>query len=84
MSELRQLPTLPSQPFRLDVPLHELLQQRAHKPSPDPSTLANPQTLPHAVFPQYPELFHEIDEEDIAAHDACYGLASGTGLRRRF
>src|SRR5216683_5575480 len=31
MSELQQLPT---QPFRLDVPLHELLQQPSHDPSP--------------------------------------------------
>ncbi len=70
MSEMQHFPTLPTQPFRLDVPLHELLQQRAHKPAPDPSTLTNPLTLPAAVFPQYPELLHELDEEDIAAHDA--------------
>src|SRR6266567_553639 len=70
MSEMQHFPTLPSQPFRLDVPLHELLQQPAHKPSPDPATLRDPKTLPAAVFPQYPELFHELDEQDIAAHDA--------------
>src|SRR6266403_3123961 len=69
MSELQQFPTLPSQPFRLDVPLHELLQQPAHKPSPDPSPLTNPKTLPTAVFPQYPELFHDLDGQGIAAQE---------------
>ena len=33
MAELHQIPTFPSQPFRLDVPLHELLQQLPHSPS---------------------------------------------------
>jgi hypothetical protein len=36
MSELQQaLPTVPSSTFRLDVPLHSLLQQPPEKPSPD-------------------------------------------------
>ena len=53
---VQTLPTLPAQPFRLDVPLHDLLQ----KPS-DHSSLARaehePQTslsLPSPVFPQHP------------------------------
>ena len=55
---VQTLPTLPAQPFRLDVPLHDLLQ----KP-PDHPTLARakhePQTsfaLPSPVFPQHPML----------------------------
>jgi hypothetical protein len=67
MSNLQPtLPTLPSQPFRLDVPLHNLLQQ-PQRNSPSPSGPGK--TLPEAVFPQYPELLHEIDEADIAAHE---------------
>ena len=68
MSELQQFPTLPSQPFRLDVPLHELLQQPPEAP-PQLPTLRKAETLPTAVFPQYPELFHDLDEQDIAAHE---------------
>ncbi len=56
MSELQQFPTLPSQPFRLDVPLHELLQQPSREAPPQLSTLRKAETLPTAVFPQYPEL----------------------------
>src|SRR5258707_13489129 len=78
MSELQQFPTLPSQPFRLAVPLHELLQQPAHKPSPDPSPLTNPKTLPQAGFPHYPELFHDLHDPDIAATVTFYH----TGSRR--
>jgi len=69
MSELQQFPTLPTQPFRLDVPLHELLQQPSHDPSPNRPDLRNTETLPTPVFPQYPELFHGLDEQDIAAHE---------------
>jgi len=29
--------------------------------------------LPEPVFPQYPELYHDLDEADIAAHDAVVG-----------
>ncbi len=70
MSELQQFPTLPTQPFRLDVPLHELLQQPSHDPSPRPSESRKAKTLPEPVFPQYPELYHDLDDEDIAAHEA--------------
>jgi len=28
------------------------------------------ETLPAPVFPQYPELFHDLDEQDLAAHEA--------------
>jgi hypothetical protein len=68
MSELQQpLPTIPSSAFRLDVPLHSLLQQPPEKHSPDYSK--QQQTLPTPVFPQHPELMHDLDAEDIAAHD---------------
>src|SRR5258708_12304659 len=69
MPELRQFPTFPSQPSRLDVPLHELLQQPPHSPSSCLPALPEAKTLPSAEFPQYPELFHDLDEQDIAAHD---------------
>ena len=69
MSELQQFPTLPNQPFRLDVPLHQLLQQPSREVSPQPPTLGKAETLPTAVFPQCPELFHDLDEQDIAAHE---------------
>src|SRR5258708_2899923 len=70
MSEPRQFPTFPNQPFRLDVPLHELLQQPPHSPSSSLPALTEAKTLPSAEFPQYPELFHDLDVQDIAAHDA--------------
>src|SRR5215831_4476936 len=63
----QSLPTVPAQPFRLDVPLHSLLQhgsQRSATISP-----GEPAVLPTAVFPQHPELLHELDAADIAAHD---------------
>ena len=69
---LQILPTLPAQPFRLDVPLHDLLQK-----APDHPSLARAEretqpslTLPSPVFPQHPALLHEIDAADIAAHEA--------------
>ena len=55
------LPTLPDQPFRLDVPLHDLLQ-KGQEPSKSndngPKLLENrvPLALPTPVFPQHPEL----------------------------
>jgi hypothetical protein len=67
LSQLQQpLPTLPSQPFRLDVPLHDLLQQQQRN---RPELSGPGKTLPEPVFPQYPELLHEIDADDIAAHE---------------
>src|SRR5207244_6117940 len=69
MSEVQQCPTLPSQPFRLDVPLHELLQQPSREAIPRAPALRQA-ALPTAVFPQHPELFHDLDEQDIAAHEA--------------
>jgi hypothetical protein len=68
MSEMQQpLPTIPSSAFRLDVPLHSLLQQLPEKPSRDSSRQLK--TLPTPVFPQHPELMHDLDADDIAAHN---------------
>jgi pyruvate-formate lyase-activating enzyme len=68
---IQSLPTLPSQPLRLDVPLHDLLQK---PPEPSPLPRVEHQSrislaLPSPVFPQHPELLHEIDADDIAAHE---------------
>src|ERR1700756_74827 len=63
----QSLPTVPAQSFRLDVPLHSLLQQSSQRPAAIP--LRQPAILPAPAFPQHPELLHEIDAADIAAHD---------------
>ncbi len=68
MAELQPIPTLPTQPFRVDVTLHELLQRPSSLPAPRPS--AEGKTLPTPVFPQHPELLHDVDEADRAAHEA--------------
>jgi hypothetical protein len=72
-------PTLPTQSFRLDVPLHNLLQK---DPSPTLARVEHqPRTslvLPSPVFPQYPALLHKIDAADIAAHQGVLA-----GLRRK-
>src|SRR5580700_5768841 len=52
---------------RLDVPIHNLLNQSA--PRPAVQRTSEGKTLPEPVFPQHPELLHELDEADIAAHD---------------
>ncbi len=68
MSDHHQpLPTVPSYPFRLDVPLHKLLQESPEKHTPQSSK--EKKTLPTPVFPSQPELFHELDADDVAAHD---------------
>lgn len=68
MSTVRQpLPTVAAQSFRLDVPLHTLLHpttRRTILPSSDEVT-----ALSAPVFPQHPELLHELDPADIAAHE---------------
>src|SRR5205807_3505007 len=69
---IQSLPTLPTQPFRLDVPLHNLLQ-KPPDPSPPPARVEHePGTslaLPSPVFPQHPALMHELDAADISEHD---------------
>src|SRR5947209_18890863 len=76
MSEVEQFPTLPSQPFRLDVPLHELLQQPSREAIPRAPALRHA-ALPTAVFPQHPELFPDLDEQDIAAHEGVVRTGKG-------
>ena len=67
MSQVEQaLPTVPTQSFRLDVPLHNLLHQSPQRPSPEQPK--DQLALPEPVFPQHPEWLHELDAEDIAAH----------------
>jgi hypothetical protein len=72
-------PTLPTQSFRLDVPLHNLLQK---DPSPTLARVEHqPRTslaLPSPVFPRYPALLHKIDDANIAAHQGVLA-----GLRRK-
>ena len=63
----RPLPTVPTRAFRLDVPLHNLLQKSSQRPLPDFSRGLEP--LPVPVFPQHPELLHELDMTDITAHE---------------
>ena len=65
------LPTLPVHPFRLDVPLHDLLQNSSHGAAPlEPEQDAQERPgLPTPVFPQHPELVHELDAADIAVHE---------------
>src|SRR5439155_16593259 len=46
-----------TQPFRVDVQLHDLLKNRqATRPLMPPPPLAQPQELPEPLFPQHPEL----------------------------
>jgi sulfatase maturation enzyme AslB (radical SAM superfamily) len=68
MSDLQsRLPTLPDHPFRLDVPLHDLLQQPSQGPT--PNDLRELKELPVPVFPQHPELLRELHEADLAIHE---------------
>src|SRR5215475_6363323 len=68
---VQTLPTLPAQKFRLDVPLHSLLQNPSESPTParDEHKPRTSLVLPSPVFPQQPALLHEIDAADIAAHE---------------
>ena len=71
------LPTVAMLPFRHGIPLHNLLLQPAHCPL--LQTPAEVSALPGPVFPQHPELVHELDAADIAAH----GRVLNTGKRYR-
>src|SRR5260370_608005 len=69
---VQSLPTLPTQPFRLDVPLHNLLQKPPDPSPPLARVEHEPGTslaLPSPVFPQHPALMHELDAADISQHD---------------
>jgi hypothetical protein len=70
--ESQSLPTRPTQPFRPDGPLHDLLEKPAES-SPLAGAEHAPRTslvLPSPAFPQHPALLHEIDSADVAAHEA--------------
>ena len=68
MSDLQsRLPTLPDHPFRLDVPLHDLLQQPSQRSA--PNDLRELKELPVPEFPLHPELLRELDEADLAVHE---------------
>jgi hypothetical protein len=69
---VQTLPTLPAQPFRLDVPLHDLLRKPPDHPSVARAERETqpPLTLPSPTLPQHPAPIHELDAADIAAHDA--------------
>src|SRR5271165_4722355 len=68
MSESTELPrpTIPTRAFRLDIPLHQLLQS--------PQAMASRRgggellSLPEPVFPQQPQLFHDLTADEIAEH----------------
>ena len=65
-----RFPTLPTQAFRLDVPLHTLLKDPKSAPVPVRQVpVPEGKTLPQAVFPQQPELHRPVDAADIAAHE---------------
>jgi MoaA/NifB/PqqE/SkfB family radical SAM enzyme len=49
-------------PFRLDVPLHDLLVKRPARAMAAPPPTSHPKGLPDPVFPLHPELLGEADE----------------------
>jgi MoaA/NifB/PqqE/SkfB family radical SAM enzyme len=63
----RTVPTVPAKPFRLDVPLHDLLQRPGDLSA--SAVSGESKSLPTPVFPQHPELIHDLDAADIAAHE---------------
>src|SRR5580704_6132082 len=69
MAQLIQnpLPTVPTRPFRLDVPLHQLLQSSTPK---SPAPVEELQSLPTPVFPQHPQLLHDLTAEETAEHQS--------------
>jgi MoaA/NifB/PqqE/SkfB family radical SAM enzyme len=68
MSQLSHnpLPTIPTRPFRIDVPLHDLLQTSA--PASALPAVRELQFLPEPVFPQHPHLLHDLTAEEISEH----------------
>ncbi len=64
---------------RLDVPIHKLLNQSA--PRPAVRRTSEGMLLPEPVFPQHPELIHDLDEADIAAHQTVLTTGKREWLR---
>jgi MoaA/NifB/PqqE/SkfB family radical SAM enzyme len=52
-------------PFRIDVPLHDLLTKPKSSPRISSPPLSQPQILPDPVFPQHPELLGEVSESEL-------------------
>ncbi|MGA7626399.1 MAG: radical SAM protein [Candidatus Acidiferrales bacterium] len=52
---------------RLDVPIHQLLNKPISRVAVDRAPEGR--TFPEPVFPQHPELVHDLDEADITAHE---------------
>lgn len=65
--EQERFPTLPTQPFRIDVPLHDILQNSS-KAAPE-ERKPQAQSLPVPEFPVQPQLLRAIDATDIATHE---------------
>ena len=58
-------PTIPTRPFRIDIPLHELLQTSSTQASrPADREL---RSLPEPVFPQYPHMHHDLTAAESVA-----------------
>jgi MoaA/NifB/PqqE/SkfB family radical SAM enzyme len=74
-SAQQSYPTIPTGQFRLDIPLHELLQTSPGE-GPQPSN-RELKSLPEPVFPQHSELMHDLTAEEIAEHQKV----SETGQR---
>ena len=55
-------------PFRLDVPLHELLRKPTARPMVPPPPSAQLQTLPEPAFPQHPEFLGVDDPKHVERH----------------
>ena len=51
----------PIPPFRLDVPLHDLLAKAPPPPPSPPLRAAETQTLPAPIFPQYPQFLTDAE-----------------------
>jgi MoaA/NifB/PqqE/SkfB family radical SAM enzyme len=68
MSESTEIPrpTIPTPPFRLDIPLHQLLQTPREEVYRGASLELL--SLPEPVFPQHPQLMHDLTAEEIAEH----------------
>jgi len=64
----------PIPPFRLDIPLHDLLAKPAGRPMSPPLRSAGGQTLPEPIFPRYPELLTdaELPEDAHGSPDDPY------------
>ena len=69
--ESQSLPPRPTQPFRPDMPLHDLLEKPAESPLAGAERESRTSAvLPSPAFPQQSALLREFDSADVAAHVA--------------